>query len=248
MTLFQSSKSVLAKKTAVEAFAFVTKLGSCMFRECVEPQEYELQLALSWLRANLLAAAVAYMDVMHIESGAELQQFFVQWWAINGGMEPQNVHQWPKTTGGLSGSTCYSCGKTGHIAKYCRSARKEQTPVAKVEPVQDGHRKGRTCFVCNNPDHLAVCPLKEKGAGAKSERVKFAKVQTSSHLDEGEANVIMGKVDGVESPFVLDSGASISVVPETLVKSNQYTGESVCVGNANGGRKSCKVVVIDIQF
>lgn len=96
--------------------------------------------------------------------------------------------------------------------------------------------------------HSQCLPSEGKGAAVKPERVKFAKVHTANHMDKGEANVIMGRVGGVEFPFVLDSGSNISVVPEYLVKSSQYTGESVCVGDANGGKKSCKVAMIDILF
>lgn len=66
--------------------------------------------------------------------------------------------------------------------------------------------------------------------------------------DRTEMLINAGMVTGVERPFIIDSGASICMVPETLVNEEQYVGEAVCIRDANGGKESRRVAIIDIEF
>lgn len=137
----------------------------------------------------------------------------------------------------------------GHRAAECRSRYQEPVPRARAESQQESVKKGKACYICSSADHLAyACPNRGKGAPVKPERVRFAKVALRDHSDEGEANIIFGRVAGKDYEFVLDSGASISVVPEEMVRQKQYTGEMVSVADTNGGKETRRVAIIDIWF
>lgn len=78
--------------------------------------------------------------------------------------------------------------------------------------------------------------------------MKSIRVNMDVHKDECETNVTIGKINSKEHAFILDSGVTISIVPEELVKEEQFIDGSVCIVGANGGRKSRKVAVVDIEF
>ena len=136
-------------------------------------------------------------------------------------------HRKPREAGngGSSGSSsgggfqfsCFKCGKQGHKAADCWQGRGkpagDKPPPAKI-----------VCYTCGVEGHKSTtCPKRDvsQDGGAKSVKQLW--------LRDPRDAVLSGKVNGAEVSLLLDSGAHISVVPESVVGESLRTGESVSV-------------------
>ena len=131
----------------------------------------------------------------------------------------------PREAGNGSGSgssngfqfSCFKCGKQGHKAADCWQGggkpSGDKPPPAKI-----------VCYTCGVEGHKSTtCPKRDvsKDGGAKSVKQLW--------LRDPRDAVLSGKVNGAEVSLLLDSGAHISVVPESVVGESLRTGESVLV-------------------
>ena len=85
------------------------------------------------------------------------------------------------------------------------------------------------CYTCGVEGHKSPqCPRLQKGevAGSKDARPKPVKRVWHS---QPRCVQLMGEVDGHVVPILLDSGASISVVPESMVAPERLAGCTVAV-------------------
>ena len=127
--------------------------------------------------------------------------------------------------GGSSGSSsgggfqfsCFKCGKQGHKAADCWQGggkpSGDKPPPAKI-----------VCYICGVEGHKSTtCPKRDvsKEGGAKSVKQLW--------LRDPRDAVLSGKLNGAEAILLLDSGAHITVVPESMVGGELKTGKSVCV-------------------
>jgi len=55
------------------------------------------------------------------------------------------------------------------------------------------------------------------------------------------------KVDGKELPFILDSGATISITPEEIVSDDKVLKERVLIWEINGMLSTRKMALVDIN-
>ena len=122
---------------------------------------------------------------------------------------------------GLAGSyggsslKCFRCGKPGHKAADCWQGGKSEAKVA------EGASK-IVCYICGVEGHKATtCPNKKEQKGGGPKPVRQLRLKDSS------AAVIQGQVNGKGASFLLDSGADITAVPESMVGEDCKTGESV---------------------
>ena len=140
--------------------------------------------------------------------------------------------------------TCFRCGEPGHRVADCwkkaggsESARPGPRTIICFLCGVEGHRspqcpkrRQEVCFVCGEEGHRShQCPRR----GQESEKPKEGQGQARPvrklwHRKEGDT-VVEGVVNGREVPIVLDSGATISVVPEGMVEEKLLTGEVVLV-------------------
>ncbi len=105
---------------------------------------------------------------------------------------------------------CYNCGKTGHKAADCRS--KSSAPRDDVVRKKEDGSPLWTCYTCGQTGHKSTtCPQGE----SSSQEGAFSPQGDPCGLGV-EDNVVVGQVNGNAVAFVLDSGASISVVPEWM--------------------------------
>ena len=122
--------------------------------------------------------------------------------------------------------TCFRCGGPGHKVVDCWQK------VGGSESARPSAGGSRTivCFTCGVEGHRSPqCPKR----GQESEKSKEGQGQARPvrkiwHRTE-EDTVVEGVVNGKEVPIVLDSGATISVVPESMVEEELLTGEVVLV-------------------
>ena len=73
--------------------------------------------------------------------------------------------------------------------------------------------------------------------------VKQLTVRPKTSISE---NVVRGKVGSMELDFVLDTGASVSVVPSSCVRDEQLLDECVIIEDANGGEARWPLAMVDI--
>ena len=131
----------------------------------------------------------------------------------------------PREAGNVSSSgsssvfpfSCFKCGKQGHKAADCwqgggKSAG-DKPPPAKI-----------VCYICGVEGHkTTTCPKRDASKDGVAKSVK------QLWLRDPRDAVLSGKVNGAEVSLLLDSGAHISVVPETVVGESLRTGECVLV-------------------
>ena len=130
----------------------------------------------------------------------------------------------PREAGNSSGSSssafpfaCFKCGKQGHKAADCwqggGKSSGDKPPPAKI-----------VCYTCGVEGHkTTTCPKRDVSKDGVAKSVKML------WLRDPRDAVLSGKVNGAEVSLLLDSGAHISVVPETVVGESLRTGECVLV-------------------
>ena len=136
-----------------------------------------------------------------------------------------------KGTSGASGVNCYKCGKPGHKAFECwQNKGSTGSTGGSYKPAVACSSTPSTviCYTCGEEGHKSPqCPrIKKEKVAPKSGEPK--PVRQLWHYDATDT-VLEGKVNGKKSSVLLDSGASISVVPDVMVGQDLRTGEQVSV-------------------
>ena len=109
--------------------------------------------------------------------------------------------------------TCYRCGQKGHKANQCPRDGQKVGPV-----------KGVTYFQCGKEGHTRPnCPLKKE---VKPEgKANVTGTRRAKGQDRKEV-IMEGKIGELPAKFLLDSGASITIVPKPLVPDASLDGGS----------------------
>ena len=141
--------------------------------------------------------------------------------------------------------TCFKCGKVGHKAIDCWQGK--GSSQSKVVPAGGSSGYKITCFTCGEEGHKSPqCPRNNKGEKPGGKDVKPKPVKRVWHSQPGCAQV-EGVVNGHVTMVLLDSGADITLVPESLVDPNQRTGRTVAV-KPFGAQKPLLLPTADIPF
>ena len=145
---------------------------------------------------------------------------------------------------------CYNCGRLGHKAADCWNAKSDDIPKRAFpssdtsigEAGKNNNPMKIICFTCQEEGHKSPqCPRKTEFG----KEVKTRPVNRISH-GRGGGTVIAGEVNGQETSILIDSGASISIVPETMVKPEDLTGENVMVKSFGG--QLMKLPIAEVPF
>ena len=124
--------------------------------------------------------------------------------------------------------SCFKCGKPGHKAADCWQKNSGASSGVSKPSSGGSSVSGRTivCFNCGVEGHKSTQCTKEKKVNSKDGQAKPVRKLWHRKSDD---TVLDGVVNGIDVSVVLDSGATISVVPEDMVGEELKTGEFVSV-------------------
>ncbi len=246
--MFGMSSRDVSGKNAVETCRMLSRMVRRLFSGAETVDECHLAVLIALVRRLLPEGGKAYLDNQVIKTYDQLVKAMQGWWTISGGIKVEVLNSKPKPSGGGVGGRvanfeCYNCGKTGHKAADCRS--KSSAPRDDVVRKKEDGSPLWTCYTCGQKGHKSTtCPQKGKGSPVVKKERSAHKV---THAAWGvEDNVVVGQVNGNAVVFVLDSGASISVVPDSVVDEGCYMG-STNITDANGGVKVRKLARVNVQ-
>ena len=221
-----------------------------MMAPSIQTPEQEFALLRGWVGTVIPKRARAAMDARVVNRAAELIAALQDYLALEGdtGSGQTAVFRGKNVLEGQGDRrapiTCYTCGKAGHRAADCWQGK---GGASAPKNGAGGVVHKVVCYTCGVEGHKTPqCPKLQKGevAGNKDARPKPIKRVWHS---QPRCVQLMGEVDGHAVPILLDSGASISVVPESLVSPERLAGCTVSV-RPFGAKEFMVLPIADIPF
>ena len=235
------------------------KLKRCtkkLLQEAETAEEMIDKVAVAFLRSKLTMDLKKYLDLSETTTNSKYIMNIEEWAKCRGdsksvfkdGSQEQGYRHSQPNSGFQRLVTCFHCGKGGHISKKCRSrleGEKQQrvtTPdtVMGTEPQvtnkTPGNRKPIVCFSCHQAGlKSSNCPKKQQAA-VKRIQIPIKMLKKLKHND------IIAKVQGIQIPTTVYSGADRAVIPEELITHDQFTGEVQSFNGVAQGTLNAKVV------
>ena len=221
-------------------------------------QECAFALAMPVFRKLLPKEGMAFLDQNCPKSMEELMDTLQQWCAIARSRPSDEVSK-PKMVAShpnrFSPVQCFSCGKMGHQAFECRarsSTFSHNALPATRPPATRTDSSMWTCFSCGKKGNKSsACP--DRVGGHRSTPTVTPKTAPAYQLTvrpmcPAKGNVVRGMVGNVELDFILNTGASVSMVPQSSVCDKQMTKECVVVENVNRGVVRRPLAKVDITL
>ena len=156
----------------------------------------------------------------------------------------------------MSPLTCFKCGKPGHKAFECWGG--ESTSSFYQPAVVSGSTPSKiTCYACGEEGHKSnQCPNKNGSVKAEPNLIKHVKAEPKEvpakpmrriWRNQNHDTVLSMKVNSQEASVLLDSGSSITVVPESMVAQGQKTGDTVAI-RAFGAKTNLLLPMVEVPF
>ena len=194
--------------------------------------EAEYALMRGWVGAIVPKRARAVLDARVIENAAGLISALQDFLGMEGDRSEGQAAMFKKSSseGGRDRAgalTCFKCGRVGHKAVDCWMGKGPSQ--SKMAPAGGSSGIKITCYTCGEEGHKSPqCPKNNKGEKSSSKEARTKPVKRVWHSQPGCVQ-LDGVVNGHRTMVLLDSGAAISVVPESLVDPSQKAGSTVAV-------------------
>ncbi len=252
--LFELSGEGLKHLAGGDACEHIVKTCRGVLQGCETLEQCVVALATAVTRRVLPQPGKVYMETKPIKSLKELREMWETWVA---GRQKGNFYKpWLGEVGserrGFRGDvregyggreiTCFSCGGKGHRAGECKD-NKGRTGFGSRTEFRPEPRT-ITCFTCGKPGHRSTeCASKKVGAPLKREGGKVATVIVGEKKD----NIAWGRVNGTECKVLVDSGASVGVVPKSLLEESYRDCGEIQVANVHGGRRAHRSTIVKFE-
>ena len=229
--------------------------GVQLLRRMVAPhrasEEVEFALLRGWIGTVVSKRARAALDARVITNAAELINTLQDHLVLEGDRTEGHAAIFKKAGGEVSrdrGSapTYYKCGKPGHKAFECWAGK--GSPGSAKPVVNSGSGSSKiVCYTCGEEGHKSPqCPKNVKGEKAVPKEMKLKPVKRIWKSQPSNVQ-LSGKVNNQDVLILLDSGAAISVVPESMVTPEQMTGCTVAV-KPFGSKKPMLLPTAELPF
>ena len=230
--------------------------GLQLLRRMVAPnkasEEVEFSILRGWVGTVVSKRARAALDARVVENAADLINALQDHLVLEGDRTEGQAAIFKKGSGEGrkdrgSSLTCFKCGKAGHKAFECWAGKGGPSRAKPAVSISGSGPSKIVCYTCGEEGHKSPqCPKNLKGekTGPKDFKPKPVKRIWRSQPSSVQ---LSGEVNGQEVMILLDSGAAISVVPESLVNLDQMTGCTVAV-KPFGSKKPMLLPTAEISF
>ena len=216
--------------------------GVQLIRRMVAPlkltEALEFAILRPWVCSSVSKKARMVLDARSVNSAIELIDALQDHLVMEGDRTEGQAAVFKKQTHGsegsgerkVSGANCFKCGKPGDKAFECWQGKGSSGGSGSYKPAVNPTSTPSKiiCYTCGEEGHKSPQCTKVKKEKVNPKEGQPKPVRQLWH-SESTDTVLEGKVNGVKASILLDSGASISVVPDVMVGPELRTGGHVSV-------------------
>ncbi len=115
-------------------------------------------------------------------------------------------------------------------------------------PQQQQQQQPHICHICKQIGHKSYCcPQKGRGYSNQLYTKKATYRLKNSETSKKVPNIVNGCVNGIQTSFLLDNGADITIINKNLVHGEQLTGELVTFNGFGGEEFTFPTAVLEIE-